>query len=91
MGNIFKKAIMRKRVEYVEAQGLVAGLSSLQVITDTEFGGAYARTLLKLAHAYDLTVYDAAYLELAARKTAVLGTLDKNLKNAALNYGIDAL
>jgi predicted nucleic acid-binding protein len=38
-----------------------------------------------------LTSYDAAYLELAARKNAVLGTLDGNLKAAAVKYGIEAL
>jgi predicted nucleic acid-binding protein len=91
MGNIFKKAIMRKRVGYAEAQRLVTGLSALRVITDTEFGGAYAQALLKPAHDYDLTVYDAAYLELAARKNAVLGTLDRNLKAAAVKYGVEAL
>jgi predicted nucleic acid-binding protein len=55
------------------------------------FGGPYARTLLTLAYEYDLTVYNAAYLELAARKNAVLGTLDGNLKAAAVKYGFGAL
>lgn len=90
-GNILKKAIVRKRIVYVEAQEIMARLSALHILTDTEFGGAYARTLLKLAHDYDLTTYDAAYLELAARKNGVLGTLDENLKRAALRYGIEAL
>ncbi|MDR3337689.1 MAG: type II toxin-antitoxin system VapC family toxin [Treponema sp.] len=91
MGNILKKAIMRKRIAYLEAQELISMLSALNVITDTEFGGAYAHTLLKLAHDYNLTVYDAAYLELAERKKAVLGTLDGNLKTAAVKYGVEAL
>jgi predicted nucleic acid-binding protein len=90
-GNILKKAIVRKRIGYLEAQEILSRLSALHVITDTEFGGDYAKALLKLAHDYDLTVYDAAYLELAIRKNAVFGTLDKNLKAAAVTYGINAL
>jgi len=91
MGNILKNSVARKRIEYLDAQGLAFGLSALKVITDTEFGGAYAQALLKLACDYGLTVYDAAYLELAGRKKAVFGTLDRNLKAAAVKFGIKAL
>jgi predicted nucleic acid-binding protein len=91
MGNILKKALMRKRIEYSAALELASGLASFNVITDTESGGAYAHALLKLAHDYDLTTYDAAYLELAGRKKAVLGTLDGNLKTAADKFGVKAL
>lgn len=39
--------------------------------------------LLKLARAYNLTVYDAAYLELARRLSVPLATLDQPLVRAA--------
>jgi predicted nucleic acid-binding protein len=91
MGNILKNSVARKRIEYLDAQGLAFGLSALKVITDTEFGGAYAQALLKLACDYELSVYDAAYLELAGRKRAVFGTLDRNLRAAADRFGIKAL
>jgi predicted nucleic acid-binding protein len=39
--------------------------------------------LLSLARAYRLTVYDAAYLELARRAGIDLATLDGQLINAA--------
>jgi predicted nucleic acid-binding protein len=90
-GNILKKAIMRKRIGYSEAQVLISKLSDLKIVTDTEFGGTYTETLLKLADDYSLTVYDAAYLELARRKKAVLGTLDNNLKTAAIACGVHVL
>ncbi|MDR3248759.1 MAG: type II toxin-antitoxin system VapC family toxin [Treponema sp.] len=90
-GNILKKAIMRNRISYLEAQEILSRLSAVNVITDSEFCGAYARALLKLAYDYDLTVYDAAYLELAGRKKAALGTLDRNLKAAAVKFGIEVL
>jgi predicted nucleic acid-binding protein len=88
MGNVLKQAVARKRLEYPEAQVLVSLLSALTINTDSEFGSAYTGDLLRLAHDYGLTVYDAAYLELAARRGAVLGTLDKNLKAAALKHGV---
>jgi predicted nucleic acid-binding protein len=91
MGNILKKSFARKRIGYLDAQDLAFGLSALKVITDTELGGAYTRTLLRLACDYDLTVYDAAYLELAGRKKAVFGTRDRNLKEAAVKFGVEAL
>lgn len=39
--------------------------------------------VLELARRYDLTVYDAAYLELAQRKQLPLATLDTALRKAA--------
>lgn len=44
--------------------------------------------LLNLARKHGLTVYDAAYLELAQRKSAPLATLDHALVIAATNEGI---
>ena len=45
-------------------------------------------TLLDLARNYRLTVYDAAYLELAQRHGVPLATLDKALRAAAQAAGI---
>src|SRR5260370_42024262 len=39
--------------------------------------------LLRLARTRDLTVYDAAYLELAKREALPLATLDRDLERAA--------
>jgi predicted nucleic acid-binding protein len=44
--------------------------------------------LLRLARAHKLTVYDAAYLELAQRRGLALATLDKELLRAARDEGI---
>ena len=41
------------------------------------------RSVVTLARRYRLTLYDAAYLELAQRKSIPLATLDKELVNAA--------
>jgi predicted nucleic acid-binding protein len=44
--------------------------------------------LLRLARRHRLTVYDAAYLELALRQTLPLATLDRALAGAAHTEGV---
>lgn len=47
--------------------------------------------LLALATAYRLTVYDAAYLEVAQRTRLPLATLDGDLRKAALTANVPLL
>ena len=44
--------------------------------------------LMALARARKLTVYDAAYLDLAIREGLPLATLDRQLERAALAEGV---
>jgi predicted nucleic acid-binding protein len=46
------------------------------------------RTVLDLARTHELTVYDAAYLELAQREGIPLATLDSDLVRAARATGV---
>lgn len=48
-------------------------------------------TTLALARAHELTLYDAAYLELAMRASLSLATLDKDLRSAARKVGVTVL
>jgi predicted nucleic acid-binding protein len=48
-------------------------------------------TILHLADRFQLTPYDAAYLELAQRRTLPLATLDKALGAGARTLGISLL
>lgn len=45
-------------------------------------------TIMTLARRHGLTVYDAAYLEIALRRGAALATLDTRLASAARSEGI---
>lgn len=47
--------------------------------------------LVGLARFHRLTVYDAAYLELALRRSASLATLDAALAKAAVAEGVDLI
>lgn len=61
----------------------------VQVDPDTAVRGW--RETLFLARRFELTTYDAAYLELAARRTAPLATLDRALSHAAREMGVPLL
>ncbi len=50
-----------------------------------------AISTLKFALAHNLTVYDAAYLELATRRTLPLATLDRRLARAARAEGVEVI
>lgn len=78
----------RKRAsqaDITEALGLVA---ALPVITDDETAQRAASNTPALARQYGLTIYDAAYLELAMRKGAALATTDHALAKAARAAGV---
>jgi predicted nucleic acid-binding protein len=58
---------------------------------DSPLNAVQAKTVLALAEKNGLTVYDAAYLELAHRRQLPLGTLDTDLRKAAQVEGVALL
>ena len=59
--------------------------------TDDETGRRSGSDTTALARQYGLTVYDAAYLELAMRRGATLATDDRTLSRAATAAGVPLL
>lgn len=55
---------------------------------DQETAGLAISRLSELASAHQLSVYDAAYLELAHRRRLVLGCKDGPLRKAARRVGV---
>jgi predicted nucleic acid-binding protein len=70
----------RGRLDPVATIGILTHLEGLPIRLDVSQDG---EELLALARAHRLTVYDAAYLELARRLDAPLATLDRELAAAA--------
>ena len=89
--NIFKNLLRRKRYTYEEVLQFFPLLSSIRLITDFETDVNYSKKIWNLCNDYNLTSYDAAYLELAERKKAVLCTLDENLIAAAKKHNVAVL
>ncbi len=63
-------------------------LQSLPISVDDETALRAWPDTLPLAQLHDLTVYDAAYLELAVRLGLPLASLDTQLKEAAAAVGV---
>ena len=91
MSNIFMNILRRKRNTYDEVIELLSILYAIRLVYDHETGIEYSKKLLHLCNDYSLSSYDAAYLELAERKNAVLCTMDDALLAAAKRYGVRVL
>lgn len=78
----------RGRISLRESIRGLLYLSGLPLQTDTEadLGAAF-----DLARLYNLSMYDAMYLELALRLGLPLATLDRGLGRAASAAGVEAL
>jgi predicted nucleic acid-binding protein len=83
VGNILLNACRHKRMTPDQRSEAFLILADLSIVDDEETSGhAWVDTLV-LAEKYGLTLYDAAYLELALRLKLPLATLDRDLQRAA--------
>jgi len=90
MTNALTMAHRRHRVAASDVMRLIELYGGLAIQTDTLLTPEVARRLHLLAQEYSLSAYDAAYLELAQRRTLRLATLDRNLLRAGRRAGIQA-
>src|SRR5882762_2198874 len=65
-----------------DSSGFLADLDSLPISFDPSLPHSMQSKVLTLARTYQLTAYDATYLELALRKAAQLATFDRKLAEA---------
>lgn len=87
IANVVRMFERRRRFTRREADQFLTFIASLPIrIDDGSTHRALADTLA-LARSYDLTVYDASYLELAMREGAPLATDDEALRLAAERSG----
>jgi predicted nucleic acid-binding protein len=88
VGNVIVKLEAKGVVTEAEAQRFIVLLGRLGVMTDPATAGQALGDTLNLARRYRLSVYDAAYLELAMRMNLPLATLDTGLAKAAALAGV---
>ena len=89
--NGLRTAIRRKRIDMVFRDRAIAQLARLPITVDPDTDHYAWTTTLQLADRFGLTPYDAAYLELAQRRTLPLATLDESLRAAAPAVGVQLL
>ncbi|MHB8529862.1 MAG: type II toxin-antitoxin system VapC family toxin [Caulobacteraceae bacterium] len=75
----------RGRIIEADTAAFLGRLAQLRIDIDL---AADENGLLVLARRHELTVYDAAYLELAERRGLALATLDEALATAAKSDGV---
>ncbi|MGE3841623.1 MAG: type II toxin-antitoxin system VapC family toxin [Vicinamibacterales bacterium] len=88
VANALVVLVRRRKLKEDERQVGLGWLRGLRVRVDGEMSALAFSRLSELASAYHLSVYDAAYLELAERKTLVLGCKDGPLRTAARRAGV---
>lgn len=81
----------RRRIDAPKRETLTSFLHDLPIQLDTETAQKAWDTTRLLAERHRLTVYDAAYLELAARLRLPLASLDRALRDAARAVGLPTL
>ena len=75
----------RRRITEADTAAFLVNLSRLRIRVDRV---PDEERVLRLARAHRLSVYDAAYLELAQREGLPLATLDAELRKAAAGEGV---
>ena len=91
VANSLTIAVRRGRIDAEFRRAALYDLALLDIRTDNHTDThAWAETLL-LADRFRLTMYAAAYLELAHRRGVPLATLDEDLSAAALALGLRVL
>jgi predicted nucleic acid-binding protein len=87
VANSLTIAVRRDRIDAEFRRAALADLALLDISTDQHTDGRAWSETLHLADRFRLTVYDAAYLELAQRQQLPLATLDQELRAAARAAG----
>jgi predicted nucleic acid-binding protein len=87
VANSLTVAVRRNRIDVEFRRAALADLTYLDITTDDHTDSHAWSDTLHLADRFRLTLYDAAYLELAQRRKLPLATLDQELRAAAQAVG----
>lgn len=88
VANVLTTAVRRGRITNAAAQARFALLERLPIAVEDEAADRAWSQTFALAGVHNLTAYDAAYLELAARTGLPLATKDEDLRAAANTIGV---
>jgi len=89
LANGLTMALRRRRIDLRFRRAVLADLALLDIAIDQHTDARAWGETLDLADRFRLTVYDAAYLELAQRRALPLATLDNELRGAAKSLGVE--
>ncbi|MGD9510639.1 MAG: type II toxin-antitoxin system VapC family toxin [Geminicoccaceae bacterium] len=81
----------RNRLGRDKRARLIGFLRDLPIMLDAHTAEQAWETTRRLAEQHRLSVYDAAYLEVAQRRRLPLASLDQDLRHAAHDVGVEVL
>jgi predicted nucleic acid-binding protein len=91
VANGFLMAIRHKRIDKGFRDRALRHLTLLPITIDSDTDKHVWSSMIQLADQFGLTMYDAAYLELARRRSLPLASLDEKLGEAGKALGVAIL
>jgi predicted nucleic acid-binding protein len=91
VANVLRTSVRRGHCTEEYAEGCLRRLGKLRIAVDPETDRNAWGATRELSRAHNLTLYDAAYLELAVRLRQPVASLDIALLNAARAAGLESL
>jgi predicted nucleic acid-binding protein len=91
IANGLQMAVRRKRIDAAFREQALANLATMRIEVDPESCTHAWSACVRLSDRHNLTVYDAAYLELAQRRRLRLATLDRHLVHASEAEGVPVI
>jgi predicted nucleic acid-binding protein len=91
IANSLQSAVRRQRIDVAFRDASLGDLGLLNIQIDPDTSSFAWSETLQLSDACGLTVYDAAYLELALRLCLPLATQDSQLRRAASHHDVPLL
>lgn len=89
--NVMSKSLRLNKITQAQASTFIGLLEALNIEIDDQTDQRAFHDTLDLSRRYNLSGYDAAYLELALRKGYSIATLDEKLMSAARSAGIEVM
>jgi predicted nucleic acid-binding protein len=91
VANVLEMNVRRGRYAAHFRDRVFSNLALFPIRADPETDRQAWGATLRLAERHRLTLYDAAYLEVALRRGLPLASLDRELRDAALNEGVQLM
>ena len=91
IANVLEMGVRRGRHDAQFRDATLYDLALLPIMVDSETNQHAWHATVRLAERHRLTVYDAAYLELALRRASQLATLDRALRAAGAAEAVTLL
>lgn len=88
LGNALRRAVRTKRIVAAEIDPIVERLTLLDINIASPAAASDIGHFVHFALKHQLSVYDAAYVRLAAERQIPLATLDDAMKAAARKIGV---